>query len=305
MAARLAAFERWSGRESDYVVHPVLFDFFGLFDLHTYGLMIALGFLVGMQLGAREARRIDLSKEGDFDKFILDLTFWILISALAGARLLFFLVEDFSGFLKAPWKFFYIWEGGLVFYGGLIGAVLFSIYYSWKKGRSFLLVADTLIPSVSLGQFFGRIGCYAAGCCWGDPVDSAHPLAVQFPPGSLAFQNMQRTGQIAHDALGSLHVHPVQLYESAGNFTLFMILILLRTQKRFNGMVLCGYLFLYPLLRFSVEFVRGDEGRGEQMLGTSFSTSQLISLLLFTIGTILVVRGLTLRKKRIAATAAA
>lgn len=278
-------------------MHPVLFNVFGLFDLHTYGLMIALGFLIGMNLGAREARRIDLSSEGNFDQFILDLTFWILIAAIAGSRLLYFAVEDFMGLITKPWKFFFIWEGGLVFYGGLLGAVILSIFYSRRKGRSFLVVADTLIPSVSLGQFFGRIGCYAAGCCWGDAVDAAHPLAVQFPPGSLAYQSMQQTGLIAHDAVGSLHVHPVQLYESAGNLTLFFILILLRTQKRFHGMVLVGYLFLYPLLRFSVEFVRGDAGRGEEMLGTMFSTSQLISLGLFTVGAILTFRGLALRKK--------
>ncbi|MEQ8278077.1 MAG: prolipoprotein diacylglyceryl transferase [Deltaproteobacteria bacterium] len=278
-------------------MHPVLFNVFGLFDLHTYGLMIALGFLIGMNLGAREARRIDLSTEGNFDQFILDLTFWILIAAIAGSRLLYFAVEDFMGLVTAPWKFFYIWEGGLVFYGGLLGAVILSIFYSRRKGRSFLVVADTLIPSVSLGQFFGRIGCYAAGCCWGDPVDAAHPLAVQFPPGSLAYQSMQQHGLIAHDAVASLHVHPVQLYESAGNLTLFFILIMLRTQKRFHGMVLCGYLFLYPFLRFSVEFVRGDAGRGEDMLGTIFSTSQLISLGLFTTGVILAVYGMGQRKK--------
>ena len=149
------------------LMHPVLFNVFGLFNVHTYGLMIALGFMIGMQLGTREARRVDLSEQGGFDQFILDLTFWILIVSMIGARLLFIIVEWEDDYSRDPFKLFKIWEGGLVFYGGFIAAVLFSIYYSIKHKRDFFLVSDTLIPSVALGHFFGRIGCFAAGCCWG------------------------------------------------------------------------------------------------------------------------------------------
>lgn len=270
-------------------MHPVLFNFFGLFNVHTYGLMIALGFMIGMQLGQREARRLDTIQNSDYEKFIQDLTFWILIASMIGSRVVFIIVEWDDSYGKDPTKIFRIWEGGLVFYGGLLGAIVFSVYYSWRKGRSFLYVADTLIPSVSLGQFFGRIGCFAAGCCWGDTVDPHFPLAVQFPPGSLIYNNMARTGLIPPDAPATLHVHPVQLYESAGNLTLFFLLLLLRTQKRFHGWVLCFYLFLYPFLRYSVELLRGDVGRGENVLHTPFSTSQLISIGLFTIGVVIFV----------------
>lgn len=284
-------------------MHPVLIDVFGWFNIHTYGLMIALGFLVGMQLAVREARRVDLSEKGDFDQFVMDLTFWILIWSLVGSRVLFIIVEWNTEYARDPMKIFRIWEGGLVFYGGLIGAVICSVVYSRKKGRSFLQVADTLIPSVALGQFFGRLGCFAAGCCWGETVDPSHPFAVQFPAGSLIHSSMRASGLIAYDAPFTLHVHPVQLYESFGNLTLFFILILLRTQKRFHGMVLAGYLFMYPGLRYVIEMGRGDAARGTNVLGTPFSTSQLISLCLFALGLYIV--GSQMKKRGEARAAAA
>src|SRR6188472_390546 len=148
-------------------MHPVLIDFFGFFKLHTYGLMIAIAFLVGMQLAQREAKRVDLSEARDFDQFVLDLCFWILIVSMIGSRILFIIVNWGKEYSRDPGKIFRIWEGGLVFYGGLLSAIAFSIYYSRKKDRDFLQIADMLIPTVALGHFFGRLGCFSAGCCWG------------------------------------------------------------------------------------------------------------------------------------------
>ncbi len=270
-------------------MHPKFISFSWLWELigknpadapaiHTYGLMIALGFMVGMQLGAREARRTDISKEGGFDQFILDLTFWILPVSIAGSRILFIIVEWDRGYSQDLGKIFRIWEGGFVFYGGLISAVLFSIYYCRRKGRSFLRVADILIPSVALGHFFGRIGCLAAGCCWGVHVDPDFIFGIQFPEGAMAYNSMVNNEVIARGASHSLHVHPVQLYESFGELMLFFTLIIARTGKRFHGQVLLMYLFLYPLLRTSLEFLRGDKQRGEyELLGATVSTSQIIS----------------------------
>jgi phosphatidylglycerol---prolipoprotein diacylglyceryl transferase len=262
-------------------MHPVLFDFFGLFKLHTYGLMIAIGFLTGMQLGLREARRIDINEKKNFDQFILDLTFWILIVAMVGSRVLFILVEWENDYSKDPLKMLRIWEGGLVFYGGFVSSVVFSAYYCWKKKRDFFLVSDTLIPSVALGHFFGRLGCFAAGCCWGGQVDPSYPLAVKFPQGSLAYNSMQHSGLIGIDAQWTLPVHPVQLYESTGELSIFFILLFVRTRKRFNGQVLLTYLFLYPILRTSLEFLRGDAARGVDII-FGLSTSQIISVLVAT-----------------------
>ena len=273
-------------------------------SLHTYGLMIALGFLVGMQLSAREARRVDLYKDSKYEQFVLDLIFGILISSMIGARLLFIIVEWDKGYATDPLKIFRIWEGGLVFYGGLIGALIFSLYYARKHRRNFLFVADTLIPQVSLGQFFGRLGCTAAGCCWGEPLDAQHPFAIQFPAGSLIHSHQARTGIIGYDDPFTIHVHAVQLYESFGNLTLFFILMLVRTQKRFHGMVLATYLFGYSILRYVVETRRGDIARGENVLGTPFSTSQFISLALFSIGVAIIVTQWRKRQARLIATAA-
>jgi phosphatidylglycerol---prolipoprotein diacylglyceryl transferase len=267
-------------------MHPVLFDFTPIlsavginqsFQLHTYGLMIALGFLIGMQLSLREARRIDVSEKRNFDQFVMDLTFWILLVSIAGARLLFIFVE-LKDYTRDPLKVIRIWEGGLVFYGGFLSSVLFSWYYSWKKGQNFFLVSDTLIPSVALGHFFGRLGCFAAGCCWGAQVDSSFPLGVQFPAGSLAYNTMRSTGLIGYDAPFTFHVHPVQLYESSGELMIFFILLLMRTRKRFHGQVLLTYLFLYPILRTSLELIRGDKGRGVDLV-LGLSTSQIISVI--------------------------
>jgi phosphatidylglycerol:prolipoprotein diacylglycerol transferase len=260
--------------------------------LHTYGLMIALGFLTGMVLGQREARRIDLSEKKDFDQFILDLTFWILIAAMVGSRLMFIIVEWENDYSKDPLKIFRIWEGGLVFYGGFLASVAFSVYYSWRKKRDFFVVADTLIPSVSLGHFFGRLGCFAAGCCWGQQVDGSFPLAVRFPAGSLIHSSMQHAGVISFDAPFTVPVHPVQVYESVGELCLFFILLLVRTRKRFNGQVLLTYLFLYPMLRTSLEFLRGDKARGFYF---GMSTGQLVSVLVASSAIALLIY---LRRKR-------
>jgi phosphatidylglycerol:prolipoprotein diacylglycerol transferase len=271
-------------------VHPVLIDFFGFFKLHTYGLMIALGFLIGMQLGVREARRVDLSEKRDFDQFILDLTFWILVAAIVGSRVLFIIVEWDQRYANDPLKIFKIWEGGLVFYGGFIGAVAFSVFYCWKKGRNFFQVADILIPSVALGHFFGRLGCLAAGCCWGVEVDPSFPLAVQFPDGSLVHSTMERHGVIPHGEAFTPHLHPVQLYESAGELAIFFLLLTVRAYKRFHGQVLLVYLFVYPILRTNLEFIRGDKARGEYAIGDLMvSTSQIISVLIAAIALVLLV----------------
>lgn len=260
---------------------PVIIPKIGFLPaLHTYGLMIALGFYVGMQLGAREARRVDLSPEKNFDKFILDLVFWILIVSLAGSRLLYIIVNWEADYSKNPIKIFEFWKGGLVFYGGFISAVLFSAWYSRRHGRDFFQVSDILIPSVALGHCFGRLGCLAAGCCWGRVVDSAHPLGIQFPKGALIHGSQSAHGLIAHSDPYTLHVHPVQLYESFGELGIFFILILSRSRKRFHGQLLLTYLFLYPMLRTTLEFFRGDAERGvTNVFGLSMSTGQIVSII--------------------------
>src|SRR5512137_1891518 len=255
--------------------------------LHTYGLVIAAGFITGLWLAQREGKR-----RGQDPERIADLTFWILVAALVGSRVYYILVNwrDYfepatflatTSFGRIP-RLLAIWEGGLVFYGGFIGSVLVAWLYMRRHGMDFLAHADTLIPSVALGHFFGRLGCFAAGCCWGDVAHGHLPWLVRFPPESLAFQTFAgRTSPglyLAADRSATLPLHPTQLYESFGELGLFLLLVVvIRPRKRFHGQVLATWLLLYAGLRTLVEAFRGDVERGVVLgLGVGTWTSLLI-----------------------------
>ncbi len=255
--------------------------------LHTYGLLIAAGFVFGIWLAQREGKR-----RGQDPEQIADLTFWILVSALVGSRVYYILVNwrDYfeagtffaaTSFGRIP-RVLAIWEGGLVFYGGLIGAVLVAWFYMRRHGMDFLSHADTLIPSLALGHFFGRLGCFGAGCCWGDVSTSHLPWLVHFPPESLAYQSFASRATpgafLAADRSATLPLHPTQLYESFGELGLFLLLVLvIRPRKRFHGQVLASWLVLYAMLRALVESFRGDVERGMVLgLGVGTWTSLVI-----------------------------
>ncbi len=255
--------------------------------LHSYGLLIAGGFITGIWLAQREGKR-----RGQDPERIADLTFWILVAALVGSRVYFILVNwrdyfEASTFLantsfgRIP-RVLAIWEGGLVFYGGFIGSVLVAWLYMRRHGMNFLAHADTLIPSVALGHFFGRLGCYAAGCCWGDVAHAHLPWMVHFPPESLAYQTFAGRATpgafLAADRSATLPLHPTQLYESFGELGLFLLLVVVvRPRKRFHGQVLATWLLLYAVLRTVVESFRGDVERGVVLgLGVGTWTSLVI-----------------------------
>jgi phosphatidylglycerol:prolipoprotein diacylglycerol transferase len=275
--------------------------------LHTYGVLLALAFVVGIWLAQREAER-----QGQDPQFVGDLSFWILVSSLVGGRLYFILVNwnDYFGqnalvvtrFGRIP-RIFALWEGGLVFYGGFIGAALAAALYLRVKKQSFLPWADVLIPSVAFGQFLGRIGCFSAGCCWGRGCDPALPWAARFPPESLAFQSMAARANparfIAPDHLHTLAIHPVQLYESLGELLLFAFLaIWLRPRKRFNGQVMAAWLMLYAVLRATTETFRGDVERGVYQ---GFGAGQWTSVGIFAAGLAIWVAGSRITRKAVAA----
>jgi phosphatidylglycerol:prolipoprotein diacylglycerol transferase len=259
--------------------------------LHTYGLLIAGAFLVGIWLAQREARR-----RGQDPERIADLSFWILVAALVGSRVYFIFVNwgDYFGpgralvstpFGRIP-RLLAVWEGGLVFYGGFIGAALTAFWYMRRHGMRFLPHADTLIPSVAFGHFMGRLGCFGAGCCWGEVVHGHLPWAARFPRASLAFQTFATrpdpAAYIAPDRLTTLPLHPVQLYESFGELAIFLVLVLLvRPRKRFHGQVLATWLLLYAILRTVVELYRGDVERG---VVAGLGVGQWTSLVIFGAG---------------------
>lgn len=242
------------------------------FKLHTYGVMIATGFVVGIYLAARQSRR-----EGLAPDVVLDLGFWILVASMVGSRVLFIIV-NINQYMADPMALLKFWQGGLVFYGGFIGALLAVSWYCSKYHISFFQVADILVPSVAIGHTFGRLGCFSAGCCHGIPTGIAGYGAIYHAAGTV----------VARNHLLGVPLHPTQLYEAAGELLIFFVLVMLRKRKRFHGQLLIVYLFLYPILRSVNEMFRGDYERGMlfrwNLFGDSrpelLSISQLISFIL-------------------------
>ncbi|EAU68451.1 prolipoprotein diacylglyceryl transferase [Stigmatella aurantiaca] len=276
--------------------------------VHTYGVLLALGFLCAVSVAARLAQEewrkpewvdgrgfVDLEGPRRREQ-VLDLALWVLIGGLVGSRLLFILVnwKDYAG----NWTSIFSLGGGLVFYGGLIGAAGAAYAFSRVHGLDFLRLADLAMPTVSLGQALGRLGCFSAGCCWGGTAGTHAPLAVRFPGGKVArdlfghltgngsnaFHSqvkdaryvVEATGEVLHQAAPgavrisewaaqhgtTLPVHPTQLFESVGQTLLFVGLLALRRHRRFHGQIFAFWLMAYAVLRSTVELFRGDTERG-------------------------------------------
>lgn len=247
-------------------MHPILFKI-GPITIYTYGVLIATAFFLGLALAARQAR-----VEGEDPQKIMDLSFYILISAIVGSRLLYIVVE-YKEYISNPLRIFKVWEGGLVFYGGFIMAMAVVIIYIRKHGMNLWKVGDILAPSVAIGQGVGRLGCFFAGCCYGRETDV--PWAVIFKdPNTLAPMDV--------------HIHPTQLYDSANGFIIFTALIILRKFKKFDGQLFWTYTLLYAVGRFIVEIFRGDE-RGF-VIESFLSTSQFIAIPLFAVSIIMMIK---------------
>ena len=238
-------------------MHP---DFIriGPLDIHTYGVFVALGFMVGLWVAARRAPR-----EGIPSEQIADLGMWLIISGMLGGKL-FHILFFWSDFVTA-WRT----EGlrslreGFVFYGGFIAATLTAVAYARLKRLPLAKLTDVLAPSVALGHMFGRLGCFFNGCCYGKAC--ALPWAVKFPPPHL---------------MAGIPVHPTEIYEALGNLGIFVGLSLYYRHKRFDGQIWWFYVLSYGLLRFVVEFFRGDYD--VRFFGV-LTIGQLIALLLIGI----------------------
>jgi phosphatidylglycerol:prolipoprotein diacylglycerol transferase len=241
-------------------MHPELFKI-GPLTVHTYGVLVAAGFLLGLGLAVRQA-----GKEGIPPNKIVDLGFYILLSALIGSRL-FYVMINAGHYMKNPLGVFKVWEGGLVFYGGLLFTIPIVLWYVKKNVLGVWSTADLFAPSLAIGHAIGRIGCFYSGCCYGKPAEDL-PWAVTFiDPLSLA-------------PIG-IPLHPAQLYESLGEFIIFFMLIILRKYKSFNGQLFMTYIILYSALRFIIEFYRGDVARG--FITSQISFSQGVSMLMFLV----------------------
>lgn len=292
-------------------MHPVLFELFGQ-PVHLYAVMIALGFVVGVAMIWREAPRFGFERD-----MILDLLWWLLVMGLVGSRIAFILTNweeyyypcvDFEHYntlnIEPPigepdcWRLFRFWQGGLVFYGAPIASLLTLFVFMRRERKPALPAADLIIPYLALGQAFGRLGCLAAGCCFGKPWDGA--LALHFPPNTMPWRQHLHDGLIEHTAETSLGVFPTQIMDSLTGFLLFAVLLWIRKRRRFDGQVMVSWLILYPVARSLNELYRGDEDRKmlaeivveplNRLLGlepgsaTFLSTSQFISIGVIAVG---------------------
>lgn len=237
-------------------MHPVLFSI-GDFAVHSYGVLIALGTVLAVALGSRWA-----VAEGFPKDTFTDLGFWSIIAAVVGARL---------EFLRTNWHLFddatigqmlNVRDGGLVFYGGLVGTLIAFAVLIWRRKLPPLKILDILAPLVPFGILFGRSGCLMAGCCYGKPTSA--DWAITF------------THELTVAPIG-IPLHPTQIYEVMYGAALFGFLFWLRGRKRFDGQLILTLLTIYPLLRSVNEMFRGDPGRGWAIDGV-LSNAQAISI---------------------------
>ena len=247
-----AVFHRIEGE-----MHPILFKI-GSLEIRTYGLFLLLAFFFATLYTAREAQKNGYKKE-----IIFDLAFWLVVIAIVGSRLL-FAFYHWNYYSKHLLEIFAFWEGGLVFYGGVIPDIFFAIWYAKRKGLPIWKMADWIGPAFALGMFIGRWGCFFNGCCYGKPTNS--PLGIVFPPGSFACQEF-----------GCVKVHPTQLYESFANLLVFFFLVAIKRRKPFDGFIFWLYVLLGSLIRFIDDFFRSYEP-GVLLFGGKITVNQVIAI---------------------------
>jgi phosphatidylglycerol:prolipoprotein diacylglycerol transferase len=259
-------------------VVPVLFSFRIAgreVSIASYGVLIALGLAAAIALAYRRARAAGMDPGR-----VLDLAFSMTLGGFGGSRLLYGLVnaDEFgracldntneprsvAHVVLDCTRILRVWEGGLVFYGGVAAAALVAYRFARAEGWSFAVVGDLFAPPLALGHAFGRLGCFLAGCCFGKA--STAGWGVHFPRGSVAFEDLASSSSVVPGSDVTPALHPTQLYESAGDLAIFAALIVLERRlplrlRGRGGTTMLAYLGLYAGLRFLVELFRGDAAR--------------------------------------------
>lgn len=236
---------------------PILFHI-GNFPVHTYGVLIAAGFLTAVQV----AKKLAPSQGIDPDKLI-DMAFWCLLYGMIGARLL-FVITRFEYFRENPLQTLFVWEGGLVFYGGPIAALFYIIYFCKKNKYSVWKVIDICAISLPLAHAIGRLGCLSAGCCHGRETHQNWGIKLY--------------SELVEPSLRGVYIHPTQAYEAVALGVLTFYLYRRMSRKKFDGELAFIYVISYSVIRSVVEIFRGDSIRGFVIDGV-LSTSQFISIL--------------------------
>jgi phosphatidylglycerol:prolipoprotein diacylglycerol transferase len=237
-------------------MHPILFTL-GPVTIYSYGVMIALAVIICAFLLSQDAKAYHIPAD-----IIYDLMFWVVAWGILGARI-FYIVISWDYFSQNLLEIIMIQHGGLAWQGGFVGGTLAGVWFVKSKKLQVRLFMDLVAPYIALGQSIGRIGCFLNGCCYGKPV----AWGVYFPQFGA-------------------HLHPTQLYETAGLFLIFLILKFTQRKPHHPGMVFVLYLWLAAIERFTVEFFRADH----DYLLLGLSLFQYISLLVFFVGLILLWR---------------
>jgi len=211
-------------------VNPILFDVFG-WSIHSYSILLIAGILAAILVIRQNAKLSSITPDQATDLIIL-----MAIAGIIGSRIM-YVIQFWENYQDQWARIFFVWEGGLVYYGGFIFSVVLLAIVARVKDWSYLESLDLLMPSLAIGQAFGRVGCFFNGCCFGKA--SALPWAVQFP-------------------FLTSRVHPTQLYESLFLVLLFLLLIRVYRRAYWKGETLCFYLSFYGAGRFVIEYMRGD-----------------------------------------------
>lgn len=233
--------------------------------------MMAAAFFAGLYTASRRAKLVNI--RGDT---IADVTLWLMAGSIVGARFVYVTTYWKQQFAGQPFsEVFMIQHGGLVFYGGLIGAMVSTVAYLWWKHLPILTVADVLAPSIALGSVFGRLGCLLNGCCYGRACSL---------PWAITFTNPEAQ-ELSGTPLNT-PLHPTEIYDALLNLVLYLGLAWLFRRRKFDGQIFALYLVGYAICRSTVEFFRGDYPPDHIHAGL-FTSAQLLSVPIFATGIIL------------------
>jgi phosphatidylglycerol:prolipoprotein diacylglycerol transferase len=245
---------------------PVLLDL-GPLSLHTFGAMMALGFLVSGYVVA-----VELDRRGLDPEHAWSVVFWAAIGGIVGARL-FVILFDWEGFLEAPLSFLFT-GSGFVWYGGLLGGFASVTLYALRRGLRWWVLADCIAPALALGHAIGRIGCQVAGDGdWGVPTTL--PWGMSYPDAVIGWEAWVRSAGLPAD----VRVHPAPVYETLAYCAIFLFLWRLRELELREGTLLWLYFVTSSVARFLVETVRI-----EPVIGLGLTQAQWIALFLFVLG---------------------
>ena len=253
-------------------MHPDVFTW-GLIHVRSYGLMLAVAFLVGTWIALKEARRLGLDEDRVITVILATLVFSVL-----GARAM-YVLEHIDEFRHEWGSVLALWQGGLTLYGGMVGGTVAGLWTAKRVGLAPWSVADATAPSVALGNLFGRVGCFLNGCCYGRPTKL--PWGVTYPRDSFPYAEF-----------GPVPIHPAQLYFAAAGLGMFAILWSLRRRLTVPGHLFWTFIAMFALVRIPLDFTRAyDPGSVVGHLGSlDVTESQLTSLALAMFGVLMILR---------------